>query len=94
MLEVSAARLDAKLQPMSHAEHDLATHFGCDGDKPPSPTTLFLSSLTLSFISMNICYNVSPVPAPKIQEGIDISPVFQTILFASFNNLKIKANNL
>ena len=34
-LEVLAAQLDAKLQTASHAEqeHNLAAHFGCDGDK-------------------------------------------------------------
>ena len=32
-IELLAARLDAWLQTALHAEHDLAAHFGCDGDK-------------------------------------------------------------
>ena len=31
--KVLAAGLDAKLQTVSHAEHDPVAHFGCDGDK-------------------------------------------------------------
>ena len=33
ILEALPARLDAKLKTVSHADHDLATYFGCDGDK-------------------------------------------------------------
>ena len=33
ILEVLASLLGAWLQTALHAEHDLAAHFGCDGDK-------------------------------------------------------------
>ena len=33
ILEALAARLGAKLQTVSYAEHDLAAHFDCDGNK-------------------------------------------------------------
>ena len=51
MLEVLAGWLVACVQAASHAEHDLAAHFGCDGDKDLLDG-VFLSSLALPFSSI------------------------------------------
>ena len=73
-----AAWLDAELQTAWQAEHDLAAHFRCDGDK-----NLTNAVFQFTDIVIHLHGQFHHVRALKIQEGIDISPVFLTELFVS-----------
>ena len=69
MLEVLAARIDAKLQTASHAVHGMAAHSGCDGDKDPP-----MLPFSLLILSMSIFYQVVQIPALKIHDCIPRFP--------------------
>ena len=84
MLEVLAAWLDAKLQTASHGAWPAARGHISSVMETRKSLILSFSSLTLSFNSKN---NFNHVLTPKIQEGIDIYPVFQMKLHVSLSNV-------
>ena len=74
--------MDAKLQTASHAEHDVAAHFGCDGDKN-LPDAIFQFADIVIQLHGQYDHGVH-LKFKKV--GIDISSVFQTKFLVSYVN--------
>ena len=60
------------------AEHDLAAHSGFDGNKD-LPAAVFRFNDVIQLREF-FFYHVAHVPSLKIQDGIGVSPVFETKL--------------
>ena len=67
----------------SHAEHDLVTHFGCDGDQEPPDAAFQFTDIVIQL--HGLFYRAREL---KILEGIDkdIFPVFRTKSLVSYVN--------